>query len=147
MGTRILVTAKTPGQRKRLAEGVAIELNRELLRVELGGVTSRYIGETEKNLRAVFANAESNGAILLLDEADALFGRRTNVKDSNDRYANQEVSYLLDRIEQSPAVIILATNGSNEIDPAFLRRMRFSLRLGAPAAAGETRRTASRQGA
>lgn len=145
MGTRILVTAKTPAQRMRLAEGVAAELNRDLLRVGVGEATSRYIGETEKNLRAVFANAESSGAILLLDEADALFGRRTDMKDSNDRYANQGVSYLLDRIEQSPAVIILATNGSNEIDPAFLRRMRFSLRLGAPAAADDSRRTNSRR--
>src|SRR5688500_12176261 len=70
-GTRILVTAKTPGQRKRLAEGVAAELNRELLRVGLGEANNRYIGETEKSLRATFANAESTGAILLLDEADA----------------------------------------------------------------------------
>ena len=132
MGTRILVTAKTPGQRRRLAEGVSTELNRQLVRIDLGQVASKYIGETEKNLRTIFADAESSGAILLLDEADALFGQRTDVKNSHDRYANQEVSYLLNRIEHSPAVIILATNGSNKITPEFLRRMRFSLRLGAP---------------
>jgi SpoVK/Ycf46/Vps4 family AAA+-type ATPase len=133
VGTRILVTAKTPAQRKRLAESVAVELNRKLIRVGLGRTRNRYIGETEKNLRAIFANAESGGAILLLDEADALFGKRTDVDDSNDRYDNQEANYLLERIEQSPAVIILATNSSTEIDPAVLRRMRFSLRLGSPA--------------
>src|SRR5688572_5333667 len=123
-GTRILVTANTGAQRRRLAESVSKELNRELYRVKVGQLGRKYIGETEKHLRTVFDSAESTGAILFFDEADALFGKRTNVKDANDRYANQEVSYLMQRMEDSPSVIILATNNARNIDAAFLRRLR-----------------------
>ena len=128
-GTRILVTGSTAAQRRRLAGEVAADLQRNLLRVDLSQTVGKYIGETEKNLQALFANAESNGTILFFDEADALFGRRTSVKDSHDKYANQEVSYLLERLEESPAVVILATNSKQAIDPSFQRRLRLSLQV------------------
>ena len=88
-------------------------------------VVSKYIGETEKNLRRVFDAAEDGGAILLFDEADALFGKRSEVKDSHDRYANIEVSYLLQRMEAYRGLAILTTNMKSALDPAFLRRLRF----------------------
>jgi SpoVK/Ycf46/Vps4 family AAA+-type ATPase len=128
-GTRILVTGTTAAQRRRLAGEVAADLQREILRVDLSQTVGKYIGETEKNLQVLFANAESNGTILFFDEADALFGRRTSVKDSHDKYANQEVSYLIERLEESPAVVILATNSKQAIDPAFQRRLRLSLQV------------------
>ena len=86
---------------------------------------SKYIGETEKHIDAVFADAERSGAILLLDEADALFGKRSEVRDSHDRHANSEVSYLLQRIEAFEGIAILTTNARQNIDEAFLRRLRF----------------------
>jgi SpoVK/Ycf46/Vps4 family AAA+-type ATPase len=104
---------------------LAIALQRELYRVDLARVVGKYIGETEKNLRRVFAAAEKADAILLFDEADALFGKRTDVKDSHDRYVNLEVSYLLQRIETFKGLAILATNRKQNLDAAFLRRLRF----------------------
>ncbi|WP_317709714.1 ATP-binding protein [Tropicimonas sp. TH_r6] len=95
---------------------------RAVYRIDLSAIVSKYIGETEKNLAKVFEIAESRDWILFFDEADALFGKRTNVKDSHDRYANQEVSYLLQRIENCDALCILATNLRSNIDDAFLRR-------------------------
>ncbi len=92
-------------------------------------VVSKYIGETEKNLSVVFEKAESQGWILFFDEADALFGKRTDVKDSHDRYANQEVSYLLQRIEDHPGLSILATNLKGNIDKAFTRRFQTVLQF------------------
>jgi SpoVK/Ycf46/Vps4 family AAA+-type ATPase len=88
-------------------------------------VVSKYIGETEKNLRRVFDAAEAGGAVLLFDEADALFGKRGEVKDSHDRYANIEISYLLQRMEAYRGLAILTTNLKSVLDPAFLRRLRF----------------------
>jgi SpoVK/Ycf46/Vps4 family AAA+-type ATPase len=88
-------------------------------------VVSKYIGETEKNLRRLFDAAEDGGAILFFDEADALFGKRSEVKDSHDRYANIEVNYLLQRMETYGGLAILATNMKSALDPAFLRRLRF----------------------
>ncbi|MBS0465827.1 MAG: ATP-binding protein, partial [Proteobacteria bacterium] len=88
-------------------------------------VVSKYIGETEKNLRRVFDAAEAAGALLLFDEADALFGKRTEVKDSHDRYANIEVSYLLQRMESYSGLAILTSNHKAALDPAFQRRLRF----------------------
>ena len=85
---------------------------------------SKYIGETEKNLAAVFAEAEQSGAVLLFDEADALFGKRSDVRDSHDRYANVEVSYLLQRIETFGGLAIFTTNARQNIDEGFLRRVR-----------------------
>ncbi len=107
------------------AEVIASELRLDLYRIDLAGVVSKYIGETEKNLRRVFEAAEGSGAILLFDEADALFGKRSEVKDSHDRYANIEVSYLLQRMEAYRGLAILTTNLKSALDPAFLRRLRF----------------------
>ena len=107
------------------AEVLANELDLDLYRIDLSSVVSKYIGETEKNLRRVFDAAEESGAILLFDEADALFGRRSEVKDSHDRYANIEVSYLLQRMEAYRGLAILTTNARSALDPAFLRRLRF----------------------
>jgi hypothetical protein len=107
------------------AEVIAHELKLDLYRIDLSGVISKYIGETEKNLRRVFDAAEDGGAILFFDEADAIFGRRSEIKDSHDRYANIEINYLLQRMETYRGLAILATNRKNALDPAFLRRLRF----------------------
>jgi hypothetical protein len=108
------------------AEVIAGELGRELYRVDLARVVSKYVGETEKNLRDIFHEAERASCVVLFDEADALFGRRTEVRDSHDRYANIEVSYLLQLLEQAEnAVVLLATNRRDAIDEAFLRRFRL----------------------
>jgi hypothetical protein len=107
------------------AEVLAQELRLDLYRIDLASVVSKYIGETEKNLRRVFDAAEDGGAILFFDEADALFGKRSDVKDSHDRYANIEVSYLLQRMEAYRGLSVLATNMRTAIDTAFLRRIRF----------------------
>lgn len=107
------------------AEVLANELRLDLYRVDLASVVSKYIGETEKNLRRIFDAAEYGGAILLFDEADALFGKRSEVKDSHDRYANIEVSYLLQRMEAYRGLAILTTNMKGALDTAFLRRLGF----------------------
>lgn len=114
------------------AEVLANELRLDLYRIDLSSVVSKYIGETEKNLRRVFDAAEESGAILLFDEADALFGRRSEVKDSHDRYANIEVSYLLQRMEAYRGLAILTTNLRSALDPAFLRRLRFVVQFPFP---------------
>jgi len=93
---------------------------------------SKYIGETEKNLRRVFEAAEESGAVLLFDEADALFGKRTETKDSHDRYANIEISYLLQRMESYRGLAILTTNMKTALDTAFLRRLRFVVQFPFP---------------
>ena len=107
------------------AEVLAQALQLDLYRIDLSAVVSKYIGETEKNLRRIFDAAEQGGVILLFDEADALFGKRSEVKDSHDRHANIEVSYLLQRMETYRGLAILTTNFKRAIDPAFLRRIRF----------------------
>jgi SpoVK/Ycf46/Vps4 family AAA+-type ATPase len=104
---------------------LASELHLDLYRIDLASTVSKYIGETEKNLRRVFDAAEDSGTILLFDEADALFGKRSEVKDSHDRYANIEVSYLLQRMEAYRGLAILTTNLKSALDPAFQRRLRF----------------------
>jgi hypothetical protein len=120
-------TGKTMG-----AEVLAAELRLDLYRIDLSQVVSKYIGETEKNLRRVFDAAEEGGAVLLFDEADALFGKRTEVKDSHDRYANIEVSYLLQRMEAYRGLAILTTNMKEALDTAFLRRIRFIVQFPFP---------------
>jgi ATP-dependent 26S proteasome regulatory subunit len=117
------------------AEVLANELRLDLYRIDLSAVVSKYIGETEKNLRRVFDAAEEGGAILLFDEADALFGKRSEVKDSHDRYANIEVSYLLQRMEAYRGLAILTTNLKSALDTAFLRRIRFIVHFPFPDAA------------
>jgi SpoVK/Ycf46/Vps4 family AAA+-type ATPase len=107
------------------AEVLANHLQLDLYKIDLSQMVSKYIGETEKNLRRVFDAAEEGGAILLFDEADALFGKRSEVKDSHDRYANIEVSYLLQRMEAYRGLAILTTNLKNAVDTAFIRRLRF----------------------
>jgi SpoVK/Ycf46/Vps4 family AAA+-type ATPase len=114
------------------AEVLANELRLDLYRIDLSQVVSKYIGETEKNLARVFEAAEGGGAILLFDEADALFGKRSEVKDSHDRYANIEVSYLLQRMESYRGLAILTTNMKSALDPAFLRRIRFVVQFPFP---------------
>ena len=107
------------------AQVMAKSLGLDLLRVDLAGVVNKYIGETEKKLREVFDACEDSGALLFFDEADALFGNRTQVKDAHDRFANIEIDYLLQRIERFDGVAILATNRRQDLDPAFVRRLRF----------------------
>jgi ATPase family associated with various cellular activities (AAA) len=117
------------------AEVLAGELELDLYRIDLSSVVSKYIGETERNLRRVFDAAEEGGALLLFDEADALFGRRSEVKDSHDRYANIEVGYLLQRMEAYRGVAILATNQRQALDAAFMRRLRIVIEFPFPTAA------------
>jgi SpoVK/Ycf46/Vps4 family AAA+-type ATPase len=123
------ITALFAGQsgtgKSMAAEVLAGELGLALYRIDLSGVVSKYIGETERNLRKVFDAADEGGCLLLFDEADALFGRRSEVKDSHDRYANIEVNYLLQRMEDYRGVAILTTNQRRALDRAFLRRLRF----------------------
>jgi SpoVK/Ycf46/Vps4 family AAA+-type ATPase len=107
------------------AEVVAAELGLDLYRIDLSAVVSKYIGETEKNLKRVFDAAEEGGVVLLFDEAEALFGKRSEVKDSHDRYANIEIGYLLQRMESYQGVAILTTNLKSTLDQAFQRRLRF----------------------
>lgn len=114
------------------AEVIAQDLNLDLYRIDLSAVVSKYIGETEKNLRRIFDAAEGGGVILLFDEADALFGKRSDVNDSKDRYANMEVSYLLQRMESYRGLAILTTNLKNSMDQAFLRRLRFVVQFPFP---------------
>ncbi|HEY9624550.1 MAG TPA: AAA family ATPase [Crinalium sp.] len=116
------------------ADVLAQELQLDLYRIDLSSVVSKYIGETEKNLRRVFDAAEVGGVILLFDEADALFGKRSDVKDSHDRYANMEVSYLLQRMEAYRGLAILTTNLKDSLDQAFLRRLRFVVQFPFPSA-------------
>jgi hypothetical protein len=124
------------GTGKTLAAGIlANELNLDLYKIELSAVVSKYIGETEKNLQRIFDAAESGGVILLFDEADSIFGKRSEVKDSKDRNANLEVSYLLQRMESYPGMAILTTNLQSNLDPAFMRRLRFVTQFSMPDAA------------
>jgi hypothetical protein len=108
------------------------ETGKDVYRIDLAMVISKYIGETEKNLELLFARAENKKWILFFDEADALFGKRTNVRDAHDKYANQEVSYLLQRIEDYDGLVILATNMKNNIDDAFIRRFNAVLKFPMP---------------
>ena len=114
------------------AEVLANELQLDLYRIDLAAVISKYIGETEKNLRRVFDAAEGGGVVLLFDEADALFGKRSEVKDSHDRYANVEISYLLQRMEAYQGLAILTTNMKSTLDSAFLRRLRSVVEFAFP---------------
>lgn len=114
------------------ARVIASALGMELYRVDLSQLVDRYIGETEKRLGALFNAAEASEVILLFDEADSLFGKRTEVKTSTDRYANLEVNYLLQRIEHFGGVVILTTNLESSIDDAFARRIRFKVAFDAP---------------
>ncbi|WP_452223640.1 ATP-binding protein [Lacinutrix chionoecetis] len=122
-----------PGTGKTLtASLLAKKVNRPIYRIDLSMVVSKYIGETEKNLAKVFDRAKNNDWILFFDEADALFGKRTKTSSSNDRHANQEVAYLLQRIEDFPGMIILSTNLQNNMDDAFSRRFQMQIEFKKP---------------
>ena len=132
MGLKVLF-AGTSGTGKTMTAGViAKDLGLELYKIDLQGVVSKYIGETEKNLERIFRAAYCSNAILFFDEADALFGKRSEVKDAHDRYANIEVSYLLQKMEDFDGVVILASNWSNNIDDAFARRMHYVVEFSLP---------------
>ncbi|HEX9290635.1 MAG TPA: ATP-binding protein [Anaeromyxobacteraceae bacterium] len=132
LGVSALFAGASGTGKTMAAEVLAGELALDLYCVDLSSVVSKYIGETEKNLRRVFDAAEGGGAILLFDEADALFGKRTEVKDSHDRYANIEVSYLLQRMEAYRGLAVLTTNMKEALDPAFMRRLRFVVQFPFP---------------
>jgi hypothetical protein len=132
LGINALFAGESGVGKTMAAEVIANDLRLNLYRIDLSSVVSKYIGETEKNLRRLFDAAEGSGAILLFDEADALFGKRSEVKDSHDRYANIEISYLLQRIEAYKGLAILATNMMNALDTAFMRRLRFIVRFSFP---------------
>jgi AAA+ superfamily predicted ATPase len=132
LGVSALFTGESGTGKTMAAEVLAGELDLDLYRIDLSAVVSKYIGETEKNLKEVFDAAEEGGAILLFDEADALFGKRSDVKDSHDRYANIEVSYLLQRMEAYQGLAILTTNLKTALDRAFQRRIRFTVNFPFP---------------
>ena len=132
LGISALFAGSSGTGKTMAADVLAGELRLDLYRIDLSAVVSKYIGETEKNLRRVFDAAEEGGAILLFDEADALFGKRSDVKDSHDRYANVEISYLLQRMEAYRGLAILTTNMKEALDPAFLRRLRFVVQFPFP---------------
>lgn len=125
LGISALFAGESGTGKTMAAEVLANALGLDLYRIDLSAVVSKYIGETEKNLRQVFDAAEDGAAILFFDEADALFGKRSEVKDSHDRYANIEVNYLLQRMESFSGLAILATNLKSSLDQAFVRRLRF----------------------
>ncbi|MBS1911271.1 MAG: ATP-binding protein [Bacteroidetes bacterium] len=125
LGTGALFAGPSGTGKTLAAEVIANDLGLDLYHIDLSQVVSKYIGETEKNLRKIFDAAEEGGAVLLFDEADSLFGKRSEVKDSHDRHANIEVSYLLQRMESYRGLAILTTNMKSALDPAFLRRLRF----------------------
>jgi len=125
MGISALFTGESGTGKTMAAEVIANDLKLDLYRIDLSAVVNKYIGETEKNLRKLFDAAEDSGAILFFDEADALFGKRSEVKDSHDRYANIEINYLLQKMEAYRGLAILASNMKSALDKAFVRRLRF----------------------
>jgi SpoVK/Ycf46/Vps4 family AAA+-type ATPase len=134
LGTTALFSGPSGTGKTLAAEVIANELGLDLYRIDLAAVVSKYIGETEKNLRQVFDEADRGGIVLLFDEADALFGKRTEVSDSHDRYANTEIAYLLQRMEEHRGLAILTTNLRDALDRAFLRRLRFVVEFPFPLA-------------
>jgi ATPase family associated with various cellular activities (AAA) len=132
LGINALFSGESGTGKTMAAEVIANALRLNLYRIDLSAVVSKYIGETEKNLRRLFDAAENGGAILFFDEADALFGKRSEVKDSHDRYANIEINYLLQRMEAYRGLAILATNMKSALDVAFTRRLRFMINFPFP---------------
>ncbi len=126
-GLNVLFSGSSGTGKTMAADIIANELHLDYYKIDLSSVVSKYIGETEKNLAAVFREAETSNAILFFDEADALFGKRSEVKDAHDRYANIEIGYLLQKMEEYEGVVILATNMRNNLDEAFVRRMHFTV--------------------
>ena len=126
-GINVLFSGPSGTGKTMAAAIIAAALGQDIYNIDLSTVVSKYIGETEKNLSRIFKEAETSNGILFFDEADALFGKRSEVKDSHDRYANIEVNYLLQKMEEHEGIVILATNLSKNVDEAFLRRVHFSL--------------------
>jgi hypothetical protein len=131
-GLSVLFAGPSGTGKTMAAEIIARELGLDLYKIDLSTVVSKYIGETEKNLSAIFAEAETSNAILFFDEADALFGKRSEVKDSHDRYANIETGYLLQRMEEYEGIVILATNFRKNMEEAFVRRLQFTIEFPFP---------------
>ena len=131
-GVNALFSGPSGSGKTMAAEVISSELQLDAYRIDLSGVVSKYIGETEKNLDRIFAAAENANAILFFDEADALFGKRSEVRDSHDRYANIEISYLLQKMEEYDGIAILATNLRQNLDDSFVRRLTFSLHFPFP---------------
>jgi hypothetical protein len=138
-GLKVLFAGESGTGKTMAAQVIATDLGLDVFRVDLATVVSKYIGETERNLDRIFAAAEGSNAILFFDEADALFGKRSEVKDAHDRYANIEVAYLLQRMETYPGAVVLATNYRRNIDEAFLRRLDFTIDFPFPDAADRMR--------
>jgi SpoVK/Ycf46/Vps4 family AAA+-type ATPase len=128
-GIGILFSGGTAAAKAKAAEALAYGLRLGLYRVDLSAIVSRYIGETEKNLRLLFETAENAHSLLFFDEADALFGKRTKIKDSHDRYANIELDYLLQRMTAFRGVSIMAAKAATKPSPAALRRLRYVVRF------------------
>jgi len=139
LGISALFAGESGTGKTMAAEVIANDLGLNLYRIDLSAVVSKYIGETEKNLRRLFDAAEDGGAILFFDEADSLFGKRSEVKDSHDRYANIEINYLLQRMEAFRGLAILATNMKSALDHAFMRRLRFIVNFPFPTPAERQR--------
>ena len=133
-GTTALFAGPSGTGKTMAAQVLARSLGLALYRVDLAGVMSKYIGETEKHLRELFEACERAPVLLLFDEADALFGKRTQVSDAHDRYANIEIDYVLQRMEQFDGVAVLATNRKGDLDTAFVRRLRFIIDFAPPSA-------------
>ena len=131
-GLSVLFQGASGTGKTMAASVIACELGLDLYRIELAGVVSKYIGETEKNLDRIFRAARRSNAVLLFDEADALFGRRSEVKDAHDRYANLEIAYLLQRMEEHDGPVILATNLAKNMDQAFARRLQYVVEFPRP---------------
>jgi SpoVK/Ycf46/Vps4 family AAA+-type ATPase len=131
-GLTILFSGSSGTGKTMAADIIAGELGLNLYKIDLSTVVSKYIGETEKNLSLVFQEAESSHSVLFFDEADALFGKRSDVKDAHDRYANIETGYLLQRMEEYEGIVILATNLQKNMDDAFIRRLQFSINFPSP---------------
>ena len=124
-GLNALFVGQSGTGKTMAADIISGELGLDLYKIDLSGIVSKYIGETEKNLDRIFQEARDSNTILFFDEADALFGKRSEVKDSHDRYANIEISYLLQKMEEYQGIVILATNFRKNMDDAFVRRMHF----------------------
>ena len=131
-GTTALFSGPSGTGKTMAAQVLARSLGLDLYRVDLAGVVSKYIGETEKHLRALFEASERAPVLLLFDEADALFGKRTQVNDAHDRYANIEIDYVLQRMEQFDGLAVLATNRRGDLDTALVRRLRFIIGFAPP---------------
>ncbi len=131
-GLLIMFLGRSGTGKALAAEIIAGETGKVLYRIDLSALLSRYIGETEKNLAGIFDAAAESSAVLFFDEADALFGKRSSGKNASERYANMEVSYLLQRMESYPGTVILSLAGKGNIDAAFLRRFRYILEISDP---------------